>query len=96
MTVDPAGNVYAAVQNEVWAWNADGERLFELAIPENPTNVEFGGEDGKTLFITARTSLYGIELNIVPEPSSLGLLCWTAIPFIGIFRRARRRCLPLR
>jgi len=74
MTVDPAGNVYAAVQNAVWAWDPTGQRLFDLGVPENPTNVTFGGADGKTLFITARSSLYGIELNIVPEPSSLTIL----------------------
>ena len=89
MTVDPSGNLYAAVQNEVWAWTPTGERLFELAIPENPTNVTFGGDDGKTLFITARTSLYGVELNIVPEPSSVGL-AYGFFALLG-FRRVRRR-----
>src|SRR6185436_4283311 len=31
---------------------------------EDPTNLDFGGADGKTLFITAGKSLYGIHLNI--------------------------------
>jgi hypothetical protein len=35
---------------------------------EDPTNVTFGGADGRTLFITAGRSLYGIELN-VPSPA---------------------------
>ncbi len=86
MTVDPAGNVYAAVQNAVWAWDPTGQRLFDLSVPENPTNVTFGGGDGKTLFITARSSLYGIELNIVPEPGSLTILLIGGLA-LGICRR---------
>ena len=69
MTIDAAGNVYAAVQDAVFAWNPAGERLFDLPVPQNPTNVAFGGADGRTLFITAGNSLYGIELN-VPSPQS--------------------------
>ncbi len=66
LTVDAAGNVYAAVQNAVFAWNAAGERLFSLSVPQDPTNVELGGRNGKTLYITAATSLYSVALNVVP------------------------------
>jgi hypothetical protein len=69
MTIDAAGNVYAAVQFAVFAWNPAGERLFDLAMPLNPTNVAFGDADGRTLFITAGNSLYGIDLN-VPSPQT--------------------------
>jgi gluconolactonase len=79
MTVDPAGNLYAAEQNAIWAWTPAGERLFELPVPEDPTNVTFGGPDGKTLYITAQSSLNGIPLNIVPEPSATVLLATAAI-----------------
>jgi gluconolactonase len=76
ITVDRAGNLYAAGYRSVWAWNPAGQPLFQLAMPllalatsaEDPTNVEFGGADGRTLFITAGKSLYGIELN-VPSPA---------------------------
>jgi gluconolactonase len=69
LTVDAAGNLYAAVQNAVFAWNPSGQRLFDLPVPQDPTNVAFGGTDGRTLFITAGNSLYGIELNVpVPMP----------------------------
>jgi hypothetical protein len=68
LTIDKAGNLYAAVQNEIWAWTPEGESLLELPVPQDPTNVTFGGSAGRTLFITARTSLYGIELN-VPAPA---------------------------
>lgn len=68
LAIDAAGNLYAAVQNEIWAWSPSGQSLMELPIAQDPTNVAFGGADGRTLFITARTSLYGIRLN-VPSPA---------------------------
>ena len=30
----------------------------EIDVPERPTSLAFGGKDGRTLFILARTSLY--------------------------------------
>jgi hypothetical protein len=59
--------MYAAVQNAVFAWNPAGARLFSLTVPQDPTNVELGGRNGKTLYITAATSLYSVKLNVVPE-----------------------------
>ncbi len=67
LTVDPSGNIYAAVQNAVFAWDPAGNRLFSLPVAQDPTNVELGGRNGKTLYITAATSLYGVGLNVVPE-----------------------------
>jgi gluconolactonase len=67
LTVDADGNLYAAVQNAVFAWNPAGQRLFSLAVPQDPTNVELGGRNGKTLYITASTSLYSVALNVIPE-----------------------------
>jgi gluconolactonase len=68
IAIDASGNVYCAVKNAVFAWSPAGARLFDLAVPQDPTNLKFGGADGRTLFITASTSLYGIELN-VPSPA---------------------------
>lgn len=66
--IDAAGNLYAAVQNEIWAWSPQGVSLMELPVPQDPTNVAFGDVDGRTLYITAQNSFYGIELN-VPSPA---------------------------
>ena len=68
MTVDAAGNLYAAVQNAVFAWNPAGVRLFDLPVSQDPTNVEFGGLAGRTLFITGGNSLFKVDLN-VPAPA---------------------------
>jgi gluconolactonase len=42
----------------------DGKRIGQVPVPETPANLCFGGADGKTLFITARTSLYAIKTNV--------------------------------
>jgi len=41
-----------------------GELLGRIPVPEDVTNCEFGGEDRKTLFITAATSVYSVELGV--------------------------------
>lgn len=63
MTLDVEGNLYITNSN-VKIFNANGEKLTEIDIPERPTNVCFGGKDRKTLYITARTGFYSINLNI--------------------------------
>ncbi|MBI3464122.1 MAG: SMP-30/gluconolactonase/LRE family protein, partial [Planctomycetes bacterium] len=35
-----------------------------IAVPESPANMTFGGKDHKTLFITARTSLYAVPMSV--------------------------------
>ncbi len=62
MTVDTAGNLYTT-HGGVNIFNADGKLLERIAVPEGPANVTFGADDYKTLFITARTSLYSIRMK---------------------------------
>ncbi len=42
----------------------DGKILATIPTPEDPANVEFGGEDGKTLYICAGKSLYRIKTTM--------------------------------
>lgn len=62
MTVDVAGNLYTT-HGKVHVYTADGKKLEEIDVPEGPANVTFGGDDYKTLFITARTSLYSLRMK---------------------------------
>ncbi|MCP3918453.1 MAG: SMP-30/gluconolactonase/LRE family protein [bacterium] len=64
MCVDERGNVYATGERGVTLWSPEGAALGEIPVPEQPANVCFGGPELRTLFITARTSLYAIELNV--------------------------------
>ena len=63
MAVDIKGNLYTTNGGSVHIFNANGQKLEQIDVPENPANVCFGGDDFRTLFITARTSLYSIELK---------------------------------
>ena len=62
MAVDILGNLYTTHAGNVNVFAADGKLLQRIDVPEGPANVCFGGDDHKTLFITARTSLYSIRL----------------------------------
>jgi hypothetical protein len=61
VTADDAGNVYIAA-GEIYVYNSAGQPLRAIHVPERPTQLLFGGADHRTLFITARTSLYAIHL----------------------------------
>lgn len=63
MTLDQFGNLYVTTKT-VEVYSPQGVKLGEIAIPEAPSNICFGGEDGKTLFITARKSLYSLKTNV--------------------------------
>ena len=62
MAVDVKGNLYTTHGGKVNVFDADGKKLQQIAVPEGPANVCFGGADLKTLFITARTSLYSLRM----------------------------------
>lgn len=67
LTVDCAGNLYVTSGTvEVFAPN--GDKLGEIAVGDNPSNVAFGGDEGKTLYITAQDTLYSITLNVSGFP----------------------------
>lgn len=63
MTIDEKGNVYLTM-GKVWVYSPDGELIKEIEIPEGPSNICFGGKDKSTLFITARTSVYTLDMNV--------------------------------
>lgn len=64
MAVDVAGNLYTTHSGNVHVYDTDGKALEQIDVPEGPANVCFGGDDFKTLFITARTSLYSVRLRL--------------------------------
>lgn len=64
MAVDVNGNLYTTHAGKVHVYDADGHELQRIDVPEGPANVCFGGDDYKTLFITARTSLYSVRMKV--------------------------------
>ena len=65
MTVDESGNVYLTTsgKQEVDIFSSSGELLESIPVPEKPSNLCFGGKDRNQLYITARTSIYRVELD---------------------------------
>ncbi|GIW82539.1 MAG: gluconolactonase [Gemmatales bacterium] len=63
LTLDEMGNLYVTRRN-VLVYNKNGKLIETIETPEAPANVVFGGKDKKTLFITARTSLYAIKMKV--------------------------------
>lgn len=61
---DSEGRVWSSAGDGVHVFATDGTLLGKILVPESPANLCFGGKDGKTLFITARTSLYAIETSV--------------------------------
>jgi gluconolactonase len=68
MTVTTDGRIVTAGGTAgkpgVAVFSPDGKLLASIATPEEPANVEFGGEDGKTLYICAGKSLYRIKTTM--------------------------------
>jgi gluconolactonase len=69
-TIDNRGNVYLTGKG-VTAYNRRGEKVQEIQVPEQPSNVTFGGRDDQTLFITARTSLYAVAMQVKGAPTAI-------------------------
>jgi gluconolactonase len=62
MCVDVLGNIYTTARSGVTVLSPKGKILGTIKTPESPANCCFGGDDFKTLYITARSSLYSVEL----------------------------------
>src|SRR5215470_2856479 len=66
MRVDKKGNVYDAGPGGIWIVSPEGKHIgtFLIPAPDRPTNLAFGGDDGKTLFLVNHMSLYRVRLNV--------------------------------
>ena len=74
MKVDVAGNVYCTGPGGVWVMDASGKHLGTILTGvEHTTNIAWGGDDWKTMFITTPATLARIELKIpgMPVPAVL-------------------------
>ena len=66
---DSDGRVWSSAGDGVHIFAPDGILIGKILVPEGPANLCFGGDDGKTLFITARKSLYSIPVLVTaPRP----------------------------
>lgn len=66
MKVDSQGNIFATGPGGVWIFDPDGTHLGTIKPDEVPANVAWG-DDGSTLYMTARTGLYRVRLSTSGE-----------------------------
>ena len=59
--VDVQGNLFVTGPKGIWVWDAKGKHLGTIVLPEQPANLTWGGQDSKTLYITATTSVYRLQ-----------------------------------
>jgi len=62
--VDQAGNVYVSGPGGLWVLSAEGKHLGTIIAPKHVHNMAWGDDDGKTLYLTARSGLYKMRLNV--------------------------------
>ncbi|HCY39762.1 MAG TPA: gluconolactonase [Prolixibacteraceae bacterium] len=63
MSIDNKGNVYLT-NKAVSVFDKTGKKIAAIEVPETPSNVCFGGKKRNILFITARTSVYTLKMNV--------------------------------
>lgn len=68
MKVDAEGNIYCTGPLGIWAFSSTGKPLGRILVPERVSNLNWGGDDFKTLYITAGKSIYKIPSLISGDP----------------------------
>lgn len=63
LRTDEKGNLYLAAK-DLYVYSPDGKRLGRVELGETPSNCAFGDEDLQSLYITARTSIYRVRLDV--------------------------------
>jgi gluconolactonase len=64
LKIDQQGNLFASGPGGVWVISPNGEHLGTIRAPELPANMAWGDDDARTLYLTARTSIYRVRVKI--------------------------------
>jgi len=64
MKLDERGNLYVTGPGGIWIITPQGEPLGVIRLPEGASNLNWGGTDWRTLYITATTSIYRIPMRV--------------------------------
>ncbi len=68
MKVDLEGNVFCTGPGGIHVISSRGDLLGVMRMPEHVSNMAWGDADWRTLYLTGRTSLYRVRLNIPGIP----------------------------
>lgn len=61
--IDKRGHIFTSAGDGIHVYSNAGRRLGRIFVPETVANCAFGSRKKSTLFITATSSLYAIDLN---------------------------------
>jgi gluconolactonase len=64
MKVNERGYIFCTGPGGIWVFDPGGRHLGTILIPELPANCAWGDNDFRSLYVTARTSLYKVRVNI--------------------------------
>jgi gluconolactonase len=59
--VDTAGNVYCTGPGGVWVWDAGGNHIGTILLPEPTANFNWGDADYRTIYFSSQTSIYRLK-----------------------------------
>lgn len=68
LAIDSFGNIFVTTSAGVEVFAPSGTKWGTIVVPMQPSNCAFGDADHKTLYITARSSLYKVRLANPGEP----------------------------
>jgi gluconolactonase len=63
MKVDVEGRIYCTGAEGCWVFDSSGNELGIIRLPEIPANCAWGGPDNRTMFFTARTSVFSMRMK---------------------------------
>jgi gluconolactonase len=67
MKCDEAGHIWVTGPGGVWVYSPSGEVMGKLGVPEVVGNLAWGGENFRTLFLTASRSVYAVRTKVGPR-----------------------------
>ena len=64
MKLDERGNVYVTGPEGIWVFDTGGEHIGTIKVPESTGNLNWGGDDWRSLFIPSSTSVYRVQMKV--------------------------------
>jgi gluconolactonase len=87
--VDQKGNLYVSGPGGLWVISAEGKHLGTIIAPKHIHNMAWGDEDGKTLYLCARSGLYHMRLKIAGvRPAVVNPSTAQVRPMVEVFKQA--------
>jgi len=72
MKVDSEGNVYCSGPGGIHVLSREGQRIARIRIPGHVTNMGWGDDDWRSMYITTRSSVYRTRVNVPGIPVKQG------------------------